>query len=55
MALVMLPWLPSCVETTPDVSCIAFRQITLEDEDVLTKSTARQILGHNHAFAAICQ
>ena len=57
-ALLLMPWmilLPSCAGTTPDVSCMAFRPITVEAADALSKETARQILAHNRAFAAVCQ
>lgn len=46
--------LPSCAETTRGVECMAFRPITVEPADVLSKETARQILGHNRAFKAVC-
>jgi hypothetical protein len=55
LLLMLLPiLLPSCVETTRDVSCMAFRPITVEPADVLTTETARLILGHNRAFEAVC-
>lgn len=53
-ACLTMLWLPSCANTSA-IDCLAFRPITVEAADVLSKETARQILGHNRAFAAVCR
>jgi hypothetical protein len=43
----------SCASSS-GIECLAFRPVTVSKDDALTPETARQILGHNRAFAAVC-
>jgi len=56
IALLLLPLilLTSCAATGPAVDCAAWRPITVEDGDVLTRETARLILAHNLTGRRLC-
>lgn len=46
--------LTSCESAGSGTSCAWMRPIYISKDDVLTEGTARAILGHNEAWAAVC-
>ena len=44
----------SCM-TTVATDCAWVRRIIVNDEDVITRSTAEQIVAHNRKVAAFCR
>lgn len=54
MLIGTLTLLTSCESVGPATECAWVRPIYISKDDVLTEGTARAILGHNEAWAAIC-
>ena len=54
MLIGTLTLLTSCANTGSGTSCAWMRPIYISKDDVLTEGTARAILAHNEAWAAVC-
>ena len=46
--------LTSCGSIGQDSACVAFNPIIVGQEDEVSDATARQILGHNRVYTALC-